>query len=70
MNLRDGPAFVFTVLFEGDTITFGPGNGKGLIEAKPGEQYSWTNGSLILKGHRVYITGMTPLNYTLKLAFA
>lgn len=66
-HLVDGQG---TYSFEGDMITFGPGNGKGLIEAKPGEQYSWTNGSLILKGHRVYITGMTPLNYTLKLAFA
>lgn len=53
-----------------DTITFGPGNGKGLIEAKPGEQYSWLNGSLAVKGHRVYITGMSPLTYTLSLAFA
>ena len=59
-----------TYSFEGDTITFGPGNGKGLIEARPGEQYSWTNGSLILKGHRVYITGKSPLTYTLKLGFA
>ena len=52
-----------------DTITFGPGNGKGLIEARPGEQYSWTNGSLAVKGHRVYITAMSPLTYTLNLAF-
>lgn len=59
-----------TYTMDGDVITFGPGNGKGLIEARPGEQYSWTNGSLILKGHRVYITGTTPLTYTLKLAFA
>lgn len=52
-----------------DTITFGPGNGNGLIEARPGEQYSWTNGSLAVKGHRVYITAMSPLTYTLNLAF-
>lgn len=53
-----------------DTITFGPGNGAGLIEAGPGEQYSWLGGSLKLKGHQVYITGKSPLNYTLSLDFA
>lgn len=53
-----------------DTVTFGPGNGKGLIEARPGEQYSWLNGSLTVKGHRVYITAMSPVTYTLNLAFA
>ncbi|WP_156352169.1 hypothetical protein [Devosia sp. Leaf64] len=53
-----------------DKITFGPGNGKGLIEVRPGEQYSWTNGSLTLKGHRVYITAKSPVTYTLSLGFA
>lgn len=59
-----------TYTFGGDKITFGPGNGKGLIEARPGEQYSWTNGSLVLKGHRVYITAKSPVKYTLNFAFA
>lgn len=53
-----------------DRITFGPGNGSGPIDARPGEQYSWTNGGLSVKGHRVYITGKTPLIYTLSLGFA
>ena len=53
-----------------DRITFAPGNGSGPIDARPGEQYSWTNGSLILSGHRVYITGTTPWTYTLSLGFA
>jgi hypothetical protein len=53
-----------------DTITFGPGNGKGLIQAAPGEQYSWLGGSLKLEGHQVYITGTSPLKYTLKLGFS
>ncbi|RMJ01480.1 hypothetical protein CDV36_015776 [Fusarium kuroshium] len=55
---------------EGDKITFGPGNGRGLIQADAGEQYSWHGGNLTLEGHHVYITGMTPLNYTLHLGFA
>ncbi|EEU35109.1 uncharacterized protein NECHADRAFT_55410 [Fusarium vanettenii 77-13-4] len=55
---------------EGDKITFGPGNGRGFIQADAGEQYSWHGGNLTLEGHHVYITGMTPLNYTLHLGFA
>lgn len=53
-----------------DRITFGPGNGRGEIDARAGEQYSWMNGSLELPGHRVYITGLSPLTYTLHLGFA
>lgn len=53
-----------------DTITFGPGNGEGLIQADAGEQYSWMGGSLVLGGQKVYITGTSPLKYTLNLEFA
>ena len=55
--------------FGEDTITFGPGNGDGLIQADAGEQYSWLGGSLSLQGDHVYITGKSPLNYTLNLGF-
>jgi len=53
-----------------DRITFGPGNGPGLVEARPGEQYAWHNGALVIPGSRVYITGKSPLTYTLSLGFA
>lgn len=53
-----------------DTITFGPGNGEGLIQADAGEQYSWLGGSLSLQGHKVYITGKSPLDYNLSLGFS
>lgn len=53
-----------------DSVRFGPGNGAGLIEARAGEQYSWAGGELALKGPRVFITGKTPLTYTLELRFA
>ena len=53
-----------------DSVRFGPGNGPGLIEARPGEQYSWAGGDLVLKGPRVFITGKSPLTYTLELRFA
>jgi hypothetical protein len=53
-----------------DTITFGPGNGEGLIQADAGEQYSWLGGKLTLKGDKVYITGKSPLDYTLNLGFS
>ncbi|EWZ31505.1 hypothetical protein BFJ63_vAg11231 [Fusarium oxysporum f. sp. narcissi] len=53
-----------------DKITFGPGNGKGPIAADAGEQYSWHGGNLTLQGNHVYITGTTPLKYTLNLGFA
>ena len=50
-------------------ITFGPGNGDGPIMAAPGELYKWLKGSLKVEGEKVYITGMTPMSYTLKLGF-
>ncbi|KAK0383006.1 hypothetical protein NLU13_8922 [Sarocladium strictum] len=53
-----------------DSVSFGPGNGDGLIMAAPGEQYSWLKGNLKLEGERVYITGMTPMTYTLRLGFS
>jgi hypothetical protein len=53
-----------------DKIAFGPGNGKGLIASDAGEQYSWHGGNLTLQGSHVYITGKTPLKYTLNLGFA
>jgi hypothetical protein len=53
-----------------DSITFGSGNGEGLIMAAPGEQYGWLKGSLKLNGEKVYITGTTPWMYTLKLEFS
>lgn len=55
--------------FGGDTITFGPGLGEGLIDARAGEQYSWHGGALTLQGDKVYITGLTPLKFTLNLGF-
>ncbi|KAI9150704.1 hypothetical protein HJFPF1_10480 [Paramyrothecium foliicola] len=53
-----------------DTITFGPGNGEGLIQAAAGEQYSWHGGSLVLQGQKVYVTGTSPMKYTLNLGFS
>ncbi|TKW49390.1 hypothetical protein CTA1_1320 [Colletotrichum tanaceti] len=53
-----------------DTITFGSGLGRGLVDARPGEQYSWLGGTLVLQGDKVYITGKSPLTYTLKLGFS
>ncbi|KAF5671267.1 hypothetical protein FHETE_4237 [Fusarium heterosporum] len=53
----------------GEKITFGPGNGEGLIKSDAGEQYSWHGGNLTLEGQHVYITGTTPLKYTLNLGF-
>jgi hypothetical protein len=52
-----------------DTITFGPGNGEGPISNDGGEQVSWVGGKLVLQGHKVYITGVSPLKYTLNLGF-
>ncbi|KAM0208174.1 hypothetical protein ACHAQI_007185 [Fusarium lateritium] len=54
---------------EGDKITFGPGNGEGVIQSDAGEQYTWHGGNLTLEGQHVYITGITPLKYTLNLGF-
>ncbi|KAF4496938.1 hypothetical protein FAGAP_6903 [Fusarium agapanthi] len=53
-----------------DKITFVSRNGKGPIVADAGEQYSWHCGNLTLQGSHVYITGKTPLKYTLNLGFA
>ncbi|KAH7024652.1 uncharacterized protein B0I36DRAFT_352863 [Microdochium trichocladiopsis] len=52
-----------------NTISFGPGLGDGRLLSGAGEQYSWMNGKLELVGHQVYITGITPLKYTLQLGF-
>ncbi|KAH6692202.1 hypothetical protein F5X68DRAFT_250391 [Plectosphaerella plurivora] len=52
-----------------DTITFGPGNGEGLVSNDAGEQYSWHAGSLVLRGHKVFVTGVAPFQYTLNLGF-
>lgn len=53
-----------------NSVAFGPGNGEGLILKEPGEQYSWLKGSLEVEGERLYITGMTPMLYTLSLGFS
>ncbi|KAH7310749.1 hypothetical protein B0I35DRAFT_453088 [Stachybotrys elegans] len=53
-----------------DTVTFGPGNGEGMILTDAGEQYSWHRGSFGLAGHKVYITGTSPMSYTLNLGFS
>jgi hypothetical protein len=54
----------------GDTITFGPGNGRGIrqpVAMDPGEKYTYLGGSLVPPGQRVYITGLVPFRYTLRL---
>jgi hypothetical protein len=53
-----------------DVVSFGPGNGRGIVNASAGEQYSWHNGGLTVSGHRVYITGVSPLKYTLSIGFS
>lgn len=53
-----------------DSITFGPGNGSGLqqpVAMDPGEKYTYLGGSLVPPGQRVYITGLVPFRYTLRL---
>lgn len=45
---------------EGDKITSGPENGRELIQADAGEQYSRQGGNLTPEGHHVFITGMSP----------
>jgi hypothetical protein len=53
-----------------DRITFGPGNGSGLLQPvhmDPGERYTYLGGSLVPDGVRVYITGRSPIRYVLKL---
>jgi hypothetical protein len=54
----------------GDVITFGPGNGSGMLQPvrmDAGEKYSHLSGSLVPSGERVYITGRVPFRYTLRL---
>jgi hypothetical protein len=53
-----------------DIITFGPGNGRGILQPirmDSGEKYSYLGGSLVPSGQRVYITGRVPFRYTLRL---
>jgi hypothetical protein len=54
----------------GDTITFGPGTGSGIrqpIAMDPGEKYTYLGGNLTPNGQRVYLTGLVPFRYTLRL---
>ena len=48
-----------------DTIEFGPGSLPRAPGRMEGESYGWVNGSLRAEGDRVYLTGVTPLKYTL-----
>ena len=53
-----------------DVITFGPGNGSGILQSvrmDAGEKYSYLGGNLVPSGQRVYITGRVPFRYTLRL---
>jgi hypothetical protein len=53
-----------------DRIEFGPGNGAGPLQPvcmDAGERYTHLGGSLVPDGVRVYITGRSPIHYTLKL---
>jgi hypothetical protein len=53
-----------------DSIKFGPGNGSGLLQPiamDPGEKYTYLGGNLTPAGERVYITGVIPFRYTLRL---
>lgn len=50
-----------------DWIEFGPGNGAGLVDADPGEQYRMHNGHRTPAGELVYVTGRTPFHYRLRL---
>ena len=54
-----------------DVITFGPGNGRGILQPirmDAGEKYSYLGGNLVPPGQRVYITGRVPFRYTLQAA--
>ncbi|HVK34498.1 MAG TPA: hypothetical protein VM428_02475 [Microlunatus sp.] len=54
----------------GDMITFGPGTGSGIrqpIAMDPGEKYTYLGGNLTPSGQRVYLTGLVPFRYTLRL---
>jgi hypothetical protein len=55
--------------FEGDKITFGPGEfAHQTIYNMEGEMYSTHFGSLRSNGMHVYITGRTPFVHTLKIS--
>ena len=55
--------------FEGDKITFGPGEfAHQTINNMEGEMYSTHFGSLRSNGLHVYITGRTPFVHTLKIS--
>jgi hypothetical protein len=59
-----------TYVVGGDAITFGPGNGSGVLQPvrmDAGERYSHLGGSLVPSGQRVYITGRVPFRYTLRV---
>jgi hypothetical protein len=53
-----------------DSITFGPGNGSGLLQPivmDPGEKYTYLGGKPTPPGQRVYITVIVPFRYALRL---
>jgi hypothetical protein len=50
-----------------DWIEFGPGNGDTRVTMDPGELYTQLNGNLTPDGLRVYLTGRSPLHYTVTL---
>jgi hypothetical protein len=50
-----------------DTIEFGPGQLPRSPGRMEGETYGWIGGNLRAEGERVYLTGVTPLKYTLTI---
>lgn len=53
-----------------DCIVFGPGNGTGFDRPAcylPGQDYTDVGGTDATEGHHVYITGMAPASFTLRL---
>ena len=66
VHLVEGQA---TYVVGDDRLVVGPGNGETPVIMSSGEQYSWARGQLTLPGKRLYITGRTPLNYSLRLDF-
>jgi hypothetical protein len=53
-----------------DVITFGPGNGGGILQPvrmEAGEKYAYLGGNLVPSGQRVYVTGRVPFRYALRL---
>lgn len=67
VHLVEGQA---TYVVGDDRLVIGPGNGDTPVTMSSGEQYSWARGQLMLPGKRLYITGRTPLNCDLNLAFS